>query len=692
MSSGAAIARGMRAYSIAMNSRMLRPAGLLSLALIVASAPGQEVPAKMKQALAKANAAIAKIIAIPKAKRTFANTAGALDDLSVQLDMDTSMLTFMQFVSTDAKERDASRAADEAISNWSVEVGKNEKLYKALKDYASTKPILKGEQKRFLEQTLRDYRRSGMDLTRAKRDQLKKIEMELNRLGIAFDTNIAEDASKVPLLRSELAGVPEDVIKRQTTAADVVLMGLDGPTYGQVMDYGENPNTRMKMWVAYRRRAASKNVAVLEDLIKLRAQAAKLLGYKNTVDWMIETRMAKNSEQVKKFYDELTPIVRKKAILDMAEFREFKRERTGDPTAELNPWDYAFTKNLLRKEKYAVDSEKVAEYFPMQAVMDGLFSITQELYGLEYRDITAKAKSMGLPVWHPDVKLYEVFDKAKGRIIGRFYLDLFPRENKYTHAAHWRLIPRKKWANGKTELPLAALVCNFTKPTADKPSLMTHDEVETFFHEFGHLLHSTMTETEYGRFSGTAVARDFVEAPSQMFENWVWNPAVLRTFAKHYKTGEVLPDSLLKGMVAARTLGSGIETQGQLFLGQMDQAYHTDADGVVDTTKVGLEMYEKTTLYKAVPGTAFQASFGHLNGYHGAYYGYLWSLVYAQDMFQRFEQVGLLSPEAGKYYRSKVLSRGASMDEMDMLRDYLGRDPKTDAFLRHLGLDPKNGG
>lgn len=659
-----------------------------SLILATACALAQDVPPNIIAAVKRADASVAKIISVPKAKRTFDNTLGALDDLSVKLDQDTAIFTFLQFVSPDAKVRDQSRAADEYLTNWAIDLGKNEKLYAAIKQYADTKPKLTGEKKRLLDHTMRDYKLAGMTLPKEKREQLKKLEMELNKLGIDFEKNIAEDKSKVPLLKSELGGIPQDVIDRQQTAADLVLMGLDGSTYSAVMDTCTDPDTRMKMWVSYRRRAPN-NVQVLEQMIKLRSQAATLLGYKNTVDWKIATRMAKNSATVAKFYADLEPIVRKKAEQDMAQFLAFKREQTGDPNAAFNPWDYGYYKSQLAKEKYSVDRQKIAEYFPMQSVVDGLFSITQKLYGLEYKDITANAAKLGLPIWHPDVKLYEVWDTAKKQPIGRFYLDMYPRENKYSHAAHWRLWPRKKWANGKVDLPLAALVCNLTKPTPEKPSLLPHDEVETFFHEFGHLLHSTLTQTEFGQFSGTSVARDFVEAPSQMFENWVWDPAVLRTFAKHYKTGEPLPDDMLKGMVAARTLGSGIETQGQLFLGEMDQAYHTAPKGEVDTTKVGLEIYAKTTLYKPVPGTMFQTAFTHLNGYEGAYYGYLWSLVFAQDMFQRFEEKGLLNPEAGAYYRSKILARGGSMDEMDMLKDYLGREPRMDAFLKHLGLaDP----
>lgn len=656
---------------------------------IMAIAGAQGVPQKIQDAVKRADEAVAKIIAVPDGQRNFENTLGALDDLSVRLDTETSMTMFQQYVSTNAQERDDARAAEEFVTNWSIELGKREDLYKAIKAYADSKPTLEGEQKRLLDFTMRDYRRAGMMLEAGPRNRLKEIEIELSKLGIEFEQSIAEDQTKVPLLVTELAGVPKDVLDRHVRIGDMILIGLDGPTYGGIMDYCTNANTRQKCWTLYRRRAGQKNVRTLEKIVKLRAEAATLLGYKNTVDFEVEPRMAKNSEVVAKFYNDLIPVVRKKAEADMAELLEFKKAQTKNAKATFDPWDYAFYKNLLREKKYAVDSEKVKEYFPMESVVNGLLRVSQDVFQIELKDVTAQATQMNMPLWHPDVKLYQVVDKASKEVLGHMYTDLYPRENKYTHAACWGLVPRKVWSDGTVQKPVAALVCNFSKPTADKPSLLPHDEVETFFHEFGHGLHQMLTETKYGRFSGTATARDFVEAPSQMLENWVWDATVLKTFAKHYKTGEVLPDKLLNGMKAARTLGSGIETQGQIFLGNMDQAFHTVPDGVVDTTKVANEVYEKSTLYKAVPGTFFQASFGHLVGYEGAYYGYLWSLVYAQDMFTRFEEKGILSSEAGLYYRKKILARGGSMDEMDMLRDYLGREPKMDAFLKHLGLGGK---
>lgn len=659
---------------------------ILLAALAAALACAQDTPQPIKDALKRADDAIAKIIAVPNDQRTFDNTVGAFDDLSAKLDTDTSLYIFMQNVSPDPKVRSDARVADEAVTNWSIDVGKREDLYNAIKAYSETHPTLAGEQKRLLEFTMRDYHLSGMDLPQDQRDKLKEIEKQINKLEIEFQQNIADDETVVPLTPEELKGVPQDIVDRQIKSNGIILLRPDESSYGRVMDHCLNPVTRHKVWLAFRRRAGEKNVHVLEQLVKLRDQDAHILGFKNSVDMVLATRMAKNSDTVAKFYAELEPAVRKKARQDEAEFLAAKRAYTHNPKATFDPWDYGFFDDQLLKKKYAVDEEKVAEYFPVDKVFKGFFDITSRLYGIEYRDITANASSLGLPVWYSDVKLWGVYDKKSGQLLGRIYTDLYPRPGKYTHAACWGLQERKVWPDGTVQVPLAALVCNLTKPVGTKPALLQHDDVITFFHEFGHGLHNMLTQTKYARFSGTSVERDFVEAPSQMMENWVWEPEVLNLFARNYKTGKPIPPALLAGMRAARTLGSGIDAEGQLYLGGMDQAFHTAPGGNVDTTKVAQSIYEKTTIYKVQPGNLFQAAFGHLVGYNGAYYGYLWSLVYAQDMFQRFKQLGLLSPSTGAYYREKVLSRGGSMDAMDMLKDYLGRAPKTDAFYEHLGL------
>lgn len=644
-------------------------------------------------AIARANEAIAKIVAIPDADRTFDNTIVAIDDLLSRFEQESSMLIFMSNVHPDASVREVSQAAEQAATNFYVELSKREDLYKAVRSFADGRGATErrgGEDARLLSFLLRDYKRAGMDLPKAQRDQLGEIQKEIGKLGIEFSKNIAEDDGVVMLTEAELAGVPRELLDTLPHNAGVYAVGLSYPIYTPVMENCSVESTRQKMWMAYKRRAGKKNVAVLEKAIKLRAQAATMLGYPHCAAYEIETRMAKNYETVQKFYETLRPLVRKKAQLDFDQFTNAKRELTKNADATLKPWDFFYIKNELLKSKYAVDSEKVREYFPMEAVVDGLFSVTQSLYGLQYKDVTAtKAGTPQRPLWHQDVKLYEVYDKKSGAMIGEFYLDMYPRENKYTHAAQWSLVNHKVWSDGKVTTPLAALVCNFTKPTSDKPSLLQHEEVETFFHEFGHCLHTIVSTAKYNRFAGTNTELDFVEAPSQMFENWVWNEEVLNTFARHYKTGDKLPKSLLDGMIAAKNLGSGLDAENQFYYALTDLTYQTTSDGNVDTTAIATDIYPQVQLYDFRPeGTFYHASFGHLMGYQAGYYSYMWSLVYASDMFQRFKELGMLSPEAGMYYRDKIISQGGTRDAMDLVKDYLGREPKLDAFLVQLGLDP----
>lgn len=675
--------------------RSVRPSHLLlALAFLLAMAHFVRAEEALEtspvaDALARADKAVARIVAIPNDERTFDNTLGALDDMYVHLKLDTEMLRFMAYVSTDAAERQRGERAEQDIQNWAIALSKRQDLYEAVKTLADSQPQLEGEAARLLEHSMRDYRRAGMLLPLEQRETLQKIEQQISELGIEFEKNIRQDETRVPLSADELAGMDNDFLSRLDASGNLYLVGMDYPTFYPIMNFCQNEATRHKVYVAYKRRGGKRNVEILEQILKLRRQAAQLLGYENAAAFEIEIRMAKTPQRVYEFYDKLRPLVRKKTERDWKELTTAKRQHTGNPEAKLQPWDQFFYKKRLLSEKYAVDSKKVQQYFPIERVTEGLFSITQSLYGLEYRDITDQATSRGRPLWHPDVKLYEVWDKQKGEVIGEFYLDLYPRPNKYNHAAMWGIYPRKVWSDGSVQKPLAALVCNFTKPTADKPSLLTHDEVQTFFHEFGHCLHGILTETKLGEFSGTNVARDFVEAPSQMFENWVWNADVLKTFARHYKTGEPFPDKLLDGMLKARYLASGIEAEHQFFYGLVDMAYHTTSSEAIDTTQVADRLYGEIELYKPVRNTFFQASFGHLVGYQAGYYGYMWSLVYAQDMFERFRQLGLLNPEAGMYYRKKILARGGSIDEMKMLVDYLGREPRMEPFLKHLGLETK---
>lgn len=661
-----------------------------------ASAPAKSIVTSSNQsverAIEQANASIAKIIAIPDASRTFTNTIAALDETFAKFENDTQMVIFMSNVHPDADIRDASTKAEEKFLNFIVDVWKREDLYKAVKAFADTNPKLEGDEARLLSFILRDYKRSGLSLTADKRAELATIEKEIGKLIIDFNKNTAEDESAVMLTKEELKGMPESFINNLPHNNGVYICNMQAPTYMPLMENAELESTRQKVWMTHKRRAGTKNIAVLEKVLKLRADQAKLLGYQNNADYEIEARMAKEPETVREFYKTLAPLVREKAKQDFAEFEAAKRIQSGDAKSTLKPWDFAFIKNHLQKTKYAVDQEAIQQYFPMDRVVDGLFSITQSLYGLEYKDVTAsRGGTAERPLWHEDVRLYEVYDKATKKLLGEFYLDMYPRDNKYNHAAQWGLVQHSISSSGKETTPLAALVCNFTKPTADKPSLLQHSEVETFFHEFGHCLHTIVSESRFHRFAGTSVERDFVEAPSQMFENWVWDADCLAVFARHYKTNEPLPRSLLDGMIAAKNLGSGLDAENQFYYGLTDLNYESTSDGIVDTTKVATDLYAEVQSYNNFrpEGTYYQAAFGHLMHYNAGYYGYMWSLVYACDMFQRFKELGMLSPEAGKYYRDKIISKGGTKDGMDLVRDYLGREPNLEAFVKELGLTKK---
>jgi thimet oligopeptidase len=647
----------------------------------------EALTATVETAFANADIEIAAIIAVPDDQRTFQNTIGALDDMMVRLDGASNIPAFMAYVHTDAGIREAAQGAAQLWSDWSIDFATNVDLYNAIKAFEDTNPELSGEQARMLEHTIRDYRRSGMSLSIEDREQLKTIQKELGTLTIEFDTNIREDKTVVPIPLDGLTGVPQDVVNGLEVVDGNYQVTLDYPTFGPILDYCSNADTRKKVRFAYSKRAGQENVVLLERIIKLRDEASDLLGYATTADYETELKMSKNAATVAEFYEKLRPVVRKKAEKDWAELLEAKREDTGNPTAEFYPYDFSYYYEKIKNDKFAVDSQVVQEYLPLQNVMDGLFEITQNLYGIKYHEVTDKANERGTPLWHEDVRLFEVWDTKTGNQLGEFYIDLHPRDNKYSHAAQWGLVQHKVWADGSVQLPVAALVCNFTKPTAEKPSLMTHDETETFFHEFGHCLHTLLSEAEIAGFAGTNVERDFVEAPSQMFEEWVWTPETLKLFARHYQTNEPMPDNLIEGMIAAKNLQSGVKTESQIFLGMVDQAYHTDEDGIVDTTQVGYDIHDMTRMYSHTPGSHFQSSFGHLTGYQAGYYGYMWSLVYAQDMFQRFQELGMLNPDAGAYYREKILSKGGTEDSLDLVRDYLGREPSMDAFLESLGLE-----
>ncbi|MHC4892363.1 MAG: M3 family metallopeptidase [Planctomycetota bacterium] len=638
------------------------------------------------RAFAAADAAIEAICAVPEGERTFENTIEAIDDAVADLYAQVGFRAFMEHVHPDARIRDQGAEVGVVLSNWFTDLMLREDLFSAVEDYVASDPEVEGVDRRLLDELVRDFRRAGMELEPEQRERVRAIDRELTDLGRDFSRNIALDGTVCLLTEDEVVGLDEDDLALFERSGDLFVVPMRGPNIRAIFQRCTVPTTRQKVSIQYGRRGGPDNVRVIEEMVALRHERAQLLGYPSTAHYELEVKMAADPEQVEAFYADLAPRVLAKAEADIALYTEAKREATGDPDAVFDAWDRTFYHEYLLRERYAVDPRAVQEHFPLEAVYAGLFDVTSELFGIRYEEVGA-SDVRRRTLWHPDVQLFDVFDTASGDLLGSFYIDLFPREGKYTHAAQFPIRIRKQHADGKLITPVVALVCNFTKPTDERPSLLTHGEVETFFHEFGHCLHSILSESDLAWFAGTSVARDFVEAPSQMLENWVWDADVLARFARHYETGAPLSGEILEGLVAAKNLGSGHGTSYQVYLGRLDMGLHSDADGLVDVDAIAREAHAASNALPWTEGGLGYASFGHLDGYQAGYYGYLWSLVYAQDMFTPFEGGDLLDPELGARYRRTVLAAGGTRDAIDLVRDFIGREPNSEAFSRHLGLD-----
>lgn len=634
-----------------------------------------------KQSIADAEASLARIYGITAGKHTFANTMLAIDDLGDQLSSVAYAINILSNASTDTAVQNEAKLSMEKLQKFFNEMELNEKLYLVVKNYSQSKEAAKltGARKLYLKDQIESYNRNGFALSEDKRKELQKINDEISSLEIAFRTNIAAYKDQLVVSAADMKGLPDDYIKARKKEGENYVITLDGPSYTTFMRYAESESARKALLIKYLNRASDKNLGVLQKLLAERQKKASLLGYPSYAAYVADDRMVKTTATVWDFENALVTQVKEKTQADIKELLDVK-SRYKNATAEaINYWEASFYNNKLLVDKYQVDQEKVKEYFALENVLDGLFQITQKLFGVKYTEVANPS------VWHEDVRMFEV--KQGSTTIGRFYLDLHPRENKYTHAACFGIRKGKLYGN-TYQIPTAALICNFNDATEGKPALLTHQQAETFFHEFGHVLHSLLTTAELAGQSGTSVKRDFVEAPSQIFENWVWNYDALKLFAKHYKTGEVMPESLFRKMESARNVGSGISASAQLYYGILDYTLHDKFDpaGAVSITQVVKELQNKILPYRYVDGTNFHASFGHLTGYGASYYSYLWSKVYAEDMFSIFEKNGIMDQKTGLRYRDIILSKGGSADEYQMVKDFLGRDPNQDAFLKSLGL------
>ena len=640
------------------------------------------LPAHGRAALAEVDVAASTLVAIPASERSLRNTLEELDDIHNQLGQASGRYAFLAQVAPDEAVRDAALAFQQELDAYSIALGFREDLYQAVREFAKTAPAadLDRDAARLLEFILRDFRRNGFDLEPDARAQVEALKQELVDLGVRFRRNIDESDDALLLTREQLVGLPDAYIEglRTEETADGLRfrVSLDYPEMYPFFEAADDGSLRRELFLLNHNKAAEENLPLLERALAARDEAAGLMGYASWADYILEIRMAGTPAAALDFLEDLERRVQAKADRDIEELTAAKREHTDDPDAALMLWDWRYYQQRVLREQHQIDQFAVAEYFPLEDTLQGMLNVYADLVGVRFTQLEETQ------AWHPDVRLYAIEDAATGDHIAHAYMDLHPRPDKYGHAAAFTLRPGRLLSDGSYQAPVSAIVANFTKPTDSTPSLLRYSEVQTLFHEFGHILHQTLTRATYARFSGTSVERDFVEAPSQMLEHWIRDPQVIANVTRHFESDEPLPPALLERMNASRNVASGLHWLRQLYFARLDLAYHA-AGREKDTDSIAESLHDITG-FRFAAGTHFQAGFGHLFGYDAGYYGYLWSKVFGDDMFDRFEAG---DADAGADYRRIILEQGGEIDASELVRAFLGREPRNDAFLRDIGLE-----
>lgn len=642
-----------------------------------------------KKTIAAANAALDKIGQLQPGEVNFNNTVRALDDVNYSISLTENRLDIIKETSPDAAMRDAATDQIKTLDEWEVGLDYREDVYRAMKTYADTHPKLAGEDAKLLKETMRDYWRAGLGLPKEQRDEVEALRKKLSGLTTDFETHVTEAQQKLTFTKAELEGVPEDFLSQNgVNNGDGTYSVMANITwhYLTVMENAKNENTRLKLQTARDNLAKEQNVPLLQQILVIRDTLAHKLGYKTWADYVIEVKMAKTGAQAEDFLEQLKVGLQPKFDAELAEFRALKIRETGDPNAQIHLWDWRYYANMLKKEKYTVDEEALKVYFPYQNALEGMFRIYQRIFGLKFQRLDPPYK------WVSDLQLYAVSDSATGEPLGCFYLDMFPREGKYNHFAQFGIIEGKLLADGKYQRPTVALICNFPSPQEGKPSLLEHEDVVTLFHEFGHAMHSILTRAKYSRFSGTSVPGDFVEAPSQMLENWPWDKKVLDSFAADYRDpSKKIPESILDQLKAAKLAIEGTYYRRQLSFGLTDLALHTQihADNAQEAVPLSNKI-EGDTFLPEPPDTAWVAYFGHImGGYDAGYYGYAWADAIAADMATVFANApdGFFDVQAGHRLRKEIYEMGDSRDVEISVEKFLGRKRSIEPFLKKLGIE-----
>ncbi|HEC19361.1 MAG TPA: oligopeptidase A [Gammaproteobacteria bacterium] len=655
----------------------------------------EHVEPAIDRILADNRAAIERLLA-DNTTPTWATLMQPLEDLDDRLSRAWSPVSHMNSVVNSDALRDAYNACLPKLSQYATELGQNQKLFAAIQQVADD-PSLTPAQRKAIDNALRDFRLSGVDLPEDKQQRYMAIQQELSGLTAKFSENVLDATqawSKLIEDEQALAGLPDSAVAmaKQTAAQkdqSGYLFTLEFPSYFAVMSYADDRALREEMYVAYATRASDQgpnagefdNTELMEQILALRHELAQLLGFENYAQRSLATKMAPSTEKVTAFLRDLADRSLGMAQEELNELKQFARDELD--IHELQPWDITYASEKLRQHRYAISQEDLKPYFPEPRVVSGLFAVVNKLYGLEIREIP------DADVWHPDVRLFEIVDRH-GEPRGRFYLDLYARENKRGGAWMDECISRRLTANG-LQLPVAYLTCNFSAPVGDDPALFTHNEVITLFHEFGHGLHHMLTQVDTLAVSGiSGVPWDAVELPSQFLENWCWEREAVDLIARHYQSDEPLPDELFDKMIAAKNFQAGMQMVRQLEFSLFDFRIHAEYDPnkgarvqqILDEVRAEVAVIRPPEYHR------FQHSFAHIfaGGYAAGYYSYKWAEVLSSDAFSKFEETGIFNRQTGLEFLEAVLEQGGARDPMDLFIEFRGREPEIDALLRHSGI------
>jgi thimet oligopeptidase len=608
----------------------------------------------------------------------FDNIVGAMDDVYNKLNKASNNCFMLYWVSPDSLSRAEGLAGYQRLDSLTTTIFSDKLVFNQLVSVQSSEDyaMLENHRKLLVDQMIQQFKLSGSNLSDEQLTTFKKLTKEINELSASYSTNMNSSDEVLVLEEKAADGLPDNFRKSYATGEFKYTIPIANATREPVMNNARSEETRKAYYMKFYNRAADTNLAILDELVMKRHELAQVMGYKTYAAYSLDPKMAKNPDVVWGFINDLVNRSKEKAKKDVELLKQLKK---ATDAGSLQPWDMSFYNNEILKNRYAVDNEKIREYLPMKKCLEGVFTIYQKLLGLEFRKVENPS------VWHEEVEMYEVYEK--NNLKGRFYLDLFPRPNKESWFYAVGITPGKSTSTGY-EVPVAMLLGNFTRPTESLPSLLSHNELNTLFHEFGHIMNAMAYEGEFAYQSNSKP--DFVEAMSQIFENWTWNYDMLSTFAYHYKTGEVLPRETFDNMVRAKNVGSGLALLGSLRRCTYDLNLYDryNPEMPVNTDDIWKNIDEEFGVMPMhVDGTHVQASWIHINTHPVYMYGYLWSEVYAQDMFTVFEKNGLTDEETGIRYRKLILANGMQRDIEEAVEEFLGRPSNNEAYIKSLGLD-----